>query len=905
MNGESADANDPRTANDEGDAGKTGTGDGERQMGGRNLVVLADGTGNSAAKAFKTNVWRLYEALDLNGAEQIAVFSDGVGTSSFKPFQVIGLALGFGVKKRVLALYKFLCLNYEPGDRIYAFGFSRGAFTIRMLVGLIHREGLVKFASTQELDRNAVAAYRAYRQKAFPARMWWTSSSRRLRDRCIEIWNKFTRGKPYSDVKPAVGDPRVGEEARENAGDPNLPPGVRVHFLGVWDTVAAYGLPIDELTRAVDRWIWPMSFGATRLLSSVDRARQAFSIDDERRTFFPIPWLENEIEDLQPKNGEPPRLRQVWFAGAHANVGGGYPDDRLAYIPLCWMIGEAAEAGLHFDAEIVADYWDNASESGRRYDPRSGMGVFYRYHPRSAHELMNKPSDKTGVPERLPLVDASAVIRMAKGSDQYGPIALPEDIEVLTPYDDVIPLTQLGGVTKVAPPPRRPDKLPLPVGRTRDLQAMQQSLSDVAHKIVSARGPQRTQRVDLMHDTVWWARTLYYVTLVLFVLAGLYPLYAGYPTIGVISDLNEILGGIIGPVIELLRSFLPAMAAPWLQAITDNPALAIVIGIAIGGCLWIGKVLRIRIHDRARVVWNIDHQEDKSNSDAARRDGQRRILWGTALILLFSSLGTLVVSSPLTRNSLIVAALLFGSAAICALFAARLGRTETKAQTTAPPWTLRFARAVRTNSSAQALYLFLKNTGLPLVFLALTSVFLLFALNKATFEIASSIGQICPEPGPASTTTAGTFDTKNMCTDTGIDVVKGQSYKIKIDIPKEASWKDSSHCAGVHGVDDRIAGLTSLPFYLGAPAKRWWSEPYFRPIARIGRRGNDEYALVPIKPPESSAKCGADKLEALVTARRSGRLYLYVNDAVFFLPGLYEKLYDNNVGSANFSVEKF
>src|SRR5689334_2373920 len=85
--------------------------------GGRNLVVLADGTGNSAAKAFKTNVWRLYEALDLNGADQIAVFSDGVGTSSFKPFQIIGLALGFGVKRRVLALYKFLCLNYRPGEK--------------------------------------------------------------------------------------------------------------------------------------------------------------------------------------------------------------------------------------------------------------------------------------------------------------------------------------------------------------------------------------------------------------------------------------------------------------------------------------------------------------------------------------------------------------------------------------------------------------------------------------------------------------------------------------------------------------------------------------------------------------------------------------------------------------------
>ena len=865
-------------------------------MGGRNIVVLADGTGNSAAKAFKTNVWRLYEALDLNGADQIAVFSDGVGTSSFKPFQVIGLALGFGVKKRVLALYKFLCLNYEPGDRIYAFGFSRGAFTIRMLVGLIHREGLVNFSSTQELDRNALAAYRAYRQKAFPPKESWTiwiPGSRRLRDRCIEIWNRFTRGKPYSDVRPKAGDPRAAES-------------VKVHFLGVWDTVAAYGLPVDELTRAVDRWIWPMSFGATELLASVKRARQAFSIDDERRTFFPIPWLENKREDLQAKDDEPARLRQVWFAGAHANVGGGYPDDRLAYIPLCWMIGEAAESGLRFDAEIVADYWDNASESGRRYDPRSGLGVFYRYHPRSAQELMNGPAATPGVPGRPPLVDASAIIRMAKGSDQYGPIALPEAVEVLTPYDEVVALTQLGNVTKIAPPPRRPDKLPLPVGRTRDLQAMQQSLSDVAHKIVAATGPLRSQRAELMHDTVWWGRALYYLSLGLFVLAGLYPLYAGYPTIGLISDLNDILGGLIGPIIDLLRSFLPAVAGPWLQAITDNPAGALALGLAIGGCLWIGKFLRIRIHDRARAVWNIDRQVEKTNSDEARKDAQRRMLWNTALMFLFGSIAALIISSPLTTKSLITAAVLFGLAALCALVAARLGRAPAKAPASLVPWTLRFARAIRTNDAAIALYRFLKNTGLPLVFLTLTSLLLLILLNKVMFEVASSIGKTCPEPGPANASMVGDLDTtKNMCADTGIDLVKGQTYKIKIVIPDQTPWKTPSHCAGVQGIDDGIAWPDSLPFYLAAPAKRWWSEPYFRPIARIGRRGNDEYALIPTKNPESSDKCAAHDLEAVITARKSGRLYLYVNDAVFYLPGVSSKYYDDNEGAATVSAGKF
>ena len=322
----------------------------------RNIVVLADGTGNSASKAFKTNVWRLYQALDLTGSDQIAVFSDGVGTSQFRPFAVIGSALGFGVKRRVLALYKFLCMNYQEGDRIYTFGFSRGAFIIRLLVGLVAREGLVEFKSQEELDRNALAAYRAFRRKAFPDSVWlpWVWLGRNLRDRMVRGWNWLTGSRSYEQVQPQKG--------------PRSPDELTIRFLGVWDTVAAYGLPVDELTKAVNACIWPMIFTNKSLLECVEHARQAFSIDDERRTFFPIRWDETESTPNEKAAKRSPRLLQVWFAGSHSNVGGGYPDDRLAHIPLCWMIGEAAETGLVFNPDVVADYWDYASENGRIYD---------------------------------------------------------------------------------------------------------------------------------------------------------------------------------------------------------------------------------------------------------------------------------------------------------------------------------------------------------------------------------------------------------------------------------------------------------------------------------------------------------------------------------------------------------
>jgi uncharacterized protein (DUF2235 family) len=125
--------------------------------------------------------------------------------------------------------------------------------------------------------------------------------------------------------------------------------GISVHFVGVWDTVAAY---VDELTQAVDKWVWPMTFSDKALLKNVENAQHTLSLEDDRKTFHPIPWDETAEKNLV-KNG---RLSwQVWSAGAHADVGGGYPDDGLSFVALGWMIGEAADKRLRFMPSIVAD----------------------------------------------------------------------------------------------------------------------------------------------------------------------------------------------------------------------------------------------------------------------------------------------------------------------------------------------------------------------------------------------------------------------------------------------------------------------------------------------------------------------------------------------------------------------
>src|SRR5205823_10549353 len=134
----------------------------------RKIILLSDGTGNSAAKVWRTNVWRTFEALDLSGNDQVAFYDDGVGTSSFKPMAILGGAFGFGLRRNVIAVYKFACRNYRAADdELFGLRFSRGAFTIRIVLGLIDNQELVTADNETDLDRLAKAAYRAYRSDRY------------------------------------------------------------------------------------------------------------------------------------------------------------------------------------------------------------------------------------------------------------------------------------------------------------------------------------------------------------------------------------------------------------------------------------------------------------------------------------------------------------------------------------------------------------------------------------------------------------------------------------------------------------------------------------------------------------------------------------------------------------------
>lgn len=241
----------------------------------KRIILLSDGTGNSSASFWRTNVWRMFSALDLANNDQVACYDDGVGTSSLKPLALLGGAFGVGLRRNVISLYKFACRNFRSAnDEIYAFGFSRGAFTIRVVIGLILDQGLIPADATSEteLDRRARAAYRAYHKRHFHTN--WG-----LIVKQIKKW--FGKDPVEKSVMPS---------------DRIIP---TVRFLGLWDTVAAYGLPIDEMTRGVSQWLWPLEIPSHTLHPSVNWACHALSLDDERTTFHPVLWNERN-ENPQP-----------------------------------------------------------------------------------------------------------------------------------------------------------------------------------------------------------------------------------------------------------------------------------------------------------------------------------------------------------------------------------------------------------------------------------------------------------------------------------------------------------------------------------------------------------------------------------------------------------------------------
>jgi uncharacterized protein (DUF2235 family) len=539
----------------------------------KNIVLLSDGTGNSSSSPFKTNVWRLYQAIDIKPPEdpndpktpeQIVYYDNGVGTENFKPLAALGGAFGFGVWKNVKDLYTFVCRNYQLGDQIYGFGFSRGAFTIRLLMGLIGKCGIVKTKPHSEAKlREAVGmAYEAYRRDFL---------LRAARRRGSLFYYRLLR-------KPRYLTDEEGRQTHQidltNGKDDSIVQFfVDVPFLGVWDTVDAYGMPIDELKIAIDHWVWPMSFADRDPAKNITVIRHALSLDDERPTFRPVLW--NEMVSTQPSGPRAAldnnRIQQVWFAGVHANVGGGYPDDGLAYSALDWMITEARACKLRFIQQCRDEVQWRASPHGEKYDSRSGLAGYYRYGPRDVSLLCHDERHGVEVPD--PWVHVDAFDRIARQQRAYAPVSLKERFKLT------------GGNSSQYPP-------------------------------IDFLVPE-LDRLENAWDIVWWRRIAYFGTVLATAFVALFfaALVMDWPKY-ILAAVERMLAGIVGTRVDELAHWvfqsgaakiafaLPGWVTAVLPSFSEYPLTAIVSLVILALLFfWVSSVLQARIGQTAEWGW--------------------------------------------------------------------------------------------------------------------------------------------------------------------------------------------------------------------------------------------------------------------------------------------------------------
>ncbi|RWX78590.1 DUF2235 domain-containing protein [Neorhizobium lilium] len=309
----------------------------------KNIVILFDGTSNEIATD-RTNILRLFGTLE-HSDRQLVYYDPGVGTfgadESWSSLardsaEIWGLATGWGLDHNVKEAYRFLVENYEAGavdsdnqdrDRIYIFGFSRGAYTARVLAGFIHAFGLTKPQYLNLLDY----AYRAY--KALPS-----------------------KGKGSAVEKMRLYDKTLDNDRPS------------IKLLGLFDTVASVIEPgHGRLQMKTHRY--------THENPSVEWVRHAIGIDERRTMFRPELWAPGQLYQGAPDTPQTPQnFREVWFAGVHGDVGGGYPERESPQIkiPLDWMIRETGPTGLLYRQNVINKIvlgQDPASPEYVRLDP--------------------------------------------------------------------------------------------------------------------------------------------------------------------------------------------------------------------------------------------------------------------------------------------------------------------------------------------------------------------------------------------------------------------------------------------------------------------------------------------------------------------------------------------------------
>jgi uncharacterized protein (DUF2235 family) len=355
----------------------------------KRLIICCDGTWNEpderrAGVAAPTNVAKLaLGVLTGEGSGQLLYYEPGVGTNPDE--RVLGGAFGYGLSRNVGNCYRFLAENFESGDQLYLFGFSRGAYTARSLAGLIRNCGILRKAHVDQVDE----AFAFYRDRT-------------------------------SQTHPCAVASQIFREMYSHEDD-------EINFIGVWDTVGALGIPTelpgwDWLSKRITGWEELWGFHDTQLSSHVKFAYHALAIDETREPFKPTMWTQDDAADRQT-------LEQVWFAGVHTEVGGGSRDTSLSDIALLWMVQKATECGLVVKpGQLEPGAADGAggriapNYAGSIVDSRHGFWKELHPYHRLTQELVRAAPAQS--------VASSAVRRFRERTERYSPPGLGNSLDV-------------------------------------------------------------------------------------------------------------------------------------------------------------------------------------------------------------------------------------------------------------------------------------------------------------------------------------------------------------------------------------------------------------------------------------------------------------------------------------------
>ena len=279
----------------------------------KRLAIFLDGTWNTLDN--NTNVWRL-KSLTAEMPDQRVYYCQGVGTR--KGERALGGITGYGIDNEILDAYTWLVQNFEEGDELFIFGFSRGAYTARCLSGLICKCGILTLGAPLSIE---------------------------------QIYVRYRRPDATTIRTLLAGDlstePSLEERWLVKYSRPT-----KIRFLGVWDTVGQLGLPIVSMRLRIKKYC----FLDTHLRPDNENAFHALALDEHRRIFEPTLWTRTGRRgDTEDQDRPIENVEQRWFVGAHANVGGGYASDPLAQFPLKWLMDKAAARGLVFRDQVEID----------------------------------------------------------------------------------------------------------------------------------------------------------------------------------------------------------------------------------------------------------------------------------------------------------------------------------------------------------------------------------------------------------------------------------------------------------------------------------------------------------------------------------------------------------------------